>query len=36
MEKSRNAITKSMGHVDVKSMEPYQHLELEPLRATIN
>jgi hypothetical protein len=25
-----------MGHVDLKSMEPYQHHELEPLREIIN
>ena len=38
MEKSRNAFAdaKSMGHVDLKSMEPYQHQELEPLREIIN
>ena len=38
MEKSRNAfaVAKSMGHVDLKSMEPYQHHELEPLREIIN
>jgi len=38
MEKSRNAfaVAKSMGHVDLKSMEPYQHQELEPLRAIID
>jgi integrase len=38
MEKSRNAfaVAKSMGHVDLKSMEPYQHQELEPLRQIIN
>jgi integrase len=38
MEKSRNAfaVAKSMGHVDLKSMEPYQHQELEPLREAIN
>jgi hypothetical protein len=24
------------GHVDLKSMEPYQHQELEPLREIIN
>jgi integrase len=38
MEKSRNAfaVAKSMGHVDLKSMEPYQHQELEPLREVIN
>jgi site-specific recombinase XerD len=38
MEKSRNAfaVSKSMGHADLKSMEPYQHQELEPLRAAIN
>jgi len=38
MEKSRNAfaVAKSMGHVDLKSMEPYQHQELEPLREIIN
>jgi hypothetical protein len=27
---------KSMGHVDLKSMEPYQHHELETLREAIN
>jgi integrase/recombinase XerD len=38
MEKSRNAfaVAKSMGHVDLKSIEPYQHQELEPLREVIN
>jgi hypothetical protein len=38
MEKSRNAfaVAKSMGHVDLKSMEPYQHQELEPQREIIN
>ena len=38
MEKSRNAfaVAKSMGHVDLKSMEPYQHQELEPLREIID
>jgi integrase len=38
MEKSRNAfaVSKSMGHADLKSMEPYQHQELEPLRMAIN
>jgi hypothetical protein len=25
-----------MGHADLKSMEPYQHQELEPLREAIN
>jgi hypothetical protein len=25
-----------MGHVDLKSMESYQHQEPEPLRAVIN
>jgi len=38
MEKSGNAfaVAKSMGHVDLKSMEPYQHQKLEPLRDAIN
>jgi hypothetical protein len=38
MEKSRNAfaVNKSMGHADLKSMEPCQYQELEPLRAAIN
>jgi integrase len=38
MEKSGNAfaVAKSVGHVDLKSMEPYQHQELEPLRAAIS
>ena len=38
MEKSGNAfaVSKSMGHPDLKSMEPYQHQELEPLRIAIN
>jgi integrase len=38
MEKSKNAfaVSKSMGHADLKSMEPYQHQELEPLREAIN
>jgi GMP synthase PP-ATPase subunit len=26
----------TMGHVDLKSMEPYQHQELEPLREIID
>jgi hypothetical protein len=30
------AVSKSMGHADLKSMEPYQHQELEPLRIAIN
>ncbi len=38
MAKSKNAfaVSKSMGYTDLKSMEPYQHQELEPLRETIN
>jgi site-specific recombinase XerD len=38
MAKTRNtfAVADAMGHVDLKSMEPYQHQELEPLRAVIN
>jgi integrase len=38
MERSKNAfaVSKSMGHSDLKSMEPYQHQELEPLREAIN
>ena len=38
MAKTKNtfAVANSMGHVDLKSMEPYQHQELEPLRAVIN
>jgi hypothetical protein len=38
MEKSGNAfaVSKAMGHADLKSMEPYQHQELEPLREAIN
>jgi site-specific recombinase XerC len=38
MEKSRNAfaVAKSMGYVDLKSMEPYQHQELERLREIID
>jgi integrase len=38
MEKSGNAfaVSKPMGHADLKSMEPYQHQELEPLRVAIN
>jgi integrase len=38
MERSGSAfaVSKSMGHADLKSMEPYQHQELEPLRMTIN
>jgi integrase len=38
MEKSGNAfaVSKSMGHADLKSMEPYQHQDLEPLRIAIN
>jgi hypothetical protein len=30
------AVSKSMGHADLKSMEPYQHQELELLRVAIN
>jgi site-specific recombinase XerC len=30
------AVADSMGHVDLKSMVPYQHQELEPLRDAIN
>jgi hypothetical protein len=29
------AVSKSMGHAALKSMEPYPHQELEPLRAAI-
>ena len=38
MEKSGNAfaVSKSMGHADLKSMEPCQRQELEPLRRAIN
>jgi len=38
MENSRNAfaVAKSMGHVDLKSKEPYQHQELEPPREIID
>ncbi len=38
MAKTRNtfAVANSMGHVDLKSMEPYQHQELDPLRDAIN
>ena len=38
MDKTRNtfAVANSMGHVDLKSMEPYQHQELDPLREAIN
>lgn len=38
MATTRNtfAVANAMGHVDLKSMEPYQHQELEPLRAVIN
>jgi len=38
MEKTGNgfAVSKSLGHADLKSMEPYQHHELEPLRVAIN
>jgi len=37
MAKTRNtfAVADSMGHVDLKLMEPYRHQELEPLRAAI-
>jgi site-specific recombinase XerD len=37
MERSGNAFAeaKSVGHQDLKSMEPYQHQELEPLREAI-
>jgi hypothetical protein len=34
--KNTFAVADSMGHVDLKSMQPYQHQELEPLRAAIN
>jgi hypothetical protein len=38
MAKTRNtfAVADAMGHVDLKSMVPYQHQELEPLHAVIN
>jgi hypothetical protein len=38
MAKTRNtfAVADSMWHVDLESMEPYQHQKLEPLRAVIN
>jgi integrase len=38
MERSGNAfaVSKAMGHADLKSMQPYQHQELEPLREAIN
>jgi hypothetical protein len=38
MEKTRNAfaIAKSVGHVELKSMEPYQLQQLQPLRQIIN
>jgi site-specific recombinase XerC len=38
MEKSGNAlaVSKSMGHTDLKSMESYRHQDLEPLRRAIN
>jgi hypothetical protein len=38
MEKSTNAfaVAKSMGHVDLKSMEPYKHQRIEPLRYVID
>jgi hypothetical protein len=38
MEKSGNAFaaSKSMGHADLESMEPYQRQEPEPLRVAIN
>jgi hypothetical protein len=36
MRKVTFAVNKSMGHADLKSMEPYQHQELEPLRMVIN
>jgi hypothetical protein len=38
MEKSSNAfaVAKSMGHVDLKSMEPYKYQRLEPLRQIID
>jgi integrase len=37
-EESKNAfaVSKSMGHADLKSMEPYQHQELEPRREAID
>jgi integrase len=34
--KNTFAVADSMGHVDLKSMQPYQHQELEPLRDAIN
>ena len=30
------AVSKSMGHRDIKSMEPYQHQKTEPLVIAIN
>jgi hypothetical protein len=30
------AVADSMGHVDLKSMAPYQHQEIDPLREAIN
>jgi hypothetical protein len=30
------AVSKSMGHADIKSMEPYQHQKIEPLVIAIN
>ena len=38
LDKTGNAfaVSKSMGHASLKSMQPYQHPELEPLRKIIN
>lgn len=37
MKETRNvfAVADSMGHVDLKSMAPYQHQEIDPLREAI-
>ena len=38
IEKSKNAfaVSESIGHADLKSMEPYQHQGPQPLREAIN
>lgn len=38
MKETKNvfAVADSMGHVDLKSMAPYQHQEIDPLRDAIN
>jgi hypothetical protein len=38
MKETRNvfAVADSMGHVDLKSIAPHQHQEIDPLREAIN